>query len=255
MAGCGLVTSGEAPVRILGLPVHRVTMEGAVARVARAIEAGDRCRILVTNANKAWLARRDARLRSILEESELVVPEWAMVWAARRLGRPGLHHVGGITLMVRLLAEAERRGWSAFFLGARPAVVDAMVARFRVERPRLRIAGHQHGYLDAAADRAVRERLAVLRPDLLFVAMGSPLQEYWIADAWPEIRTAVALGVGGSFDVLAGLKRDAPSWARGHGLEWLYRLAQDPLRYGRRYLVTNPWFVAAVMAERLRGRR
>ncbi|HEX6938352.1 MAG TPA: WecB/TagA/CpsF family glycosyltransferase [Longimicrobiales bacterium] len=242
-------------VRILGSPVDAVTMEGAVARAAEAIAGGDRCRILVTNANKAWLARRDARLRAILEGAELVVPEWATVWAARRLRRPALHHVGGITLMVRLLDEAERNGWTAYFLGARPEAVEVLVDRLRRERPALRIAGWHHGYLDAELDRAVRRELATARPDLLFVAMGSPLQEYWIADAWVEIRARVALGVGGSFDVLAGLKRDAPAWARGRGLEWLYRLAQDPRRYARRYLVTNTWFVAAVLAERLREAR
>lgn len=239
-------------IEILGSPVDTVTMEEAVTRAVQAIESGSRCRILVTNANKAWLARRDARLRGILERAELVVPEWATVWAARRLRRPTLHHVGGITLMARLLEEGDRRGWSAYFLGARPEVVAALVERLRRERPGLRIAGHHHGYLDAELDRAVRRDIAAARPDLLFVAMGSPLQEYWIDGAWEEIGAAVALGVGGSFDVLAGLKKDAPGWARGRGLEWLYRLAQDPRRYWRRYLVTNTWFVSAVFAQRMR---
>ncbi len=252
MVGNGESLGRAVRVEVLGTPVDAVTMEGAVAWAAGAIEGGSRCRILVTNANKAWLARGDARLRAILEGAELVIPEWATVWAARRLRRPTLHHVGGITLMVRLLEEAERRGWSAYFLGARPEVVGALVERLRRERPGLRIAGHHHGYLDADLDRAVRRDIAAARPDLLFVAMGSPLQEYWIDGAWAEIGAAVALGVGGSFDVLAGLKKDAPRWARGRGLEWLYRLAQDPRRYWRRYLVTNTWFVSAVLAERIR---
>ncbi len=175
-----------------------------------------------------------------------------MVWAARRLGRPPLHHVGGITLMVRLLDEAERRGWSVYFLGAGAAVAAAMVDRLRRERPALWIAGHHHGYLDGELDGHVRRDVAERRPDLLFVAMGSPRQEHWIADAWAEIGARAALGVGGSFDVLAGLKKDAPAWARGRGLEWIYRLAQDPRRYLPRYLVTNTWFVASVAAERLR---
>ncbi|HEX7120550.1 MAG TPA: WecB/TagA/CpsF family glycosyltransferase [Longimicrobiales bacterium] len=239
-------------VRILGSPADAVTMDGAVAVVERAVAGGGRCRILVTNANKAWLARRDARLRAILEAAELVVPEWATVWAARRLRRPTLHHVGGFTLMVRLLDEAERRGWSTYYLGATAEVVDRLVARLRRERPKLRIVGHHHGYLDAALDRSVRREIAAARPELLFVAMGSPLQEYWIDDAWPELGASVALGVGGSFDVLAGVKADAPAWARGRGLEWLHRLAQDPRRYWRRYLVTNAWFVGAVLAERVR---
>jgi N-acetylglucosaminyldiphosphoundecaprenol N-acetyl-beta-D-mannosaminyltransferase len=205
---------------------------------------------LVVNANKAWLARRDAKLRGVLEGAELVIPEWAMVWAAERLGREGIHHVGGITLMARLLEEAEGLGWTVYLLGARPEVVEALAERLGRERPALRVVGWHHGYLDSAADARVRAELAALRPDLLFVAMGSPLQEYWIDSAWGGEGARVALGVGGSFDVLAGLKRDAPGWARGRGLEWVYRLAQDPRRLWRRYLVTNSWFVWTVWRER-----
>lgn len=240
--------------RVAGSPVDAVSLEAAVSFVASALARRAACRIVVTNANKAWLAARDARLRTILEGADLVVAEWATAWAARRLRVAGVEHVGGITLMVRLLAEAERHGWSCYFLGAAPGVADAMVARLRGERPGLRISGWHHGYLDEASRAVVEAALRDTRPELLFVAMGSPLQEYFLAGV-PAESAAVGLGVGGSFDVLAGLKRDAPSWARGRGLEWLYRLSQDPRRLWRRYLVTNTWFVARVMRERLtRGR-
>lgn len=244
-------TSVAAPVRerVLGLPVDAITMEGTVAAVASAIAQRRRYHILVTNANKAWLASRDARLRAALEGAELVIPEFATVWAAGLLGRAGVVQVGGITLMKRLLPEAAARGWSCYFLGARPATVEAMVRRLRADFPALQIAGWHHGYLDEASAAAVRDELRQRRPDLLFVAMGSPLQEYFI-DALPADSARVSVGVGGSFDVLAGLKRDAPAWLRGSGFEWVYRLAQDPRRLWRRYLVTNPWFVARVLRER-----
>lgn len=254
---------------IAGVPVDAVDMDGVVG-VVRGVLGGSagggeavrdggegvgRCRILVVNANKAWLAHRDERLRGILEGAELVIPEWAMVWAAERLGLAGVHHVGGITLMVRLLEEAEGAGWSVYLLGARPEVVEALAERLRRERPGLRLVGWHHGYLDAEGEAKVRGDLARLRPDLLFVAMGSPLQEYWIDGVWGEPGARVALGVGGSFDVLAGLKRDAPGWARGRGLEWVYRLVQDPRRLWKRYLVTNSWFVWRVWRDGLRRRR
>ncbi len=235
--------------RVVGLPVDAITMEGTVAAVAAAIADGRRCRILVTNANKSWLASRDERLRGALEAAELVIPEFATVWAAARLGRAGIRQVGGITLMKRLLPEAAERGWACYFLGARRAVIETMVRRLRSDFPRLRIAGWHDGYLDEASSTAVSDELLRLRPDLLFVAMGSPLQEYFI-DALPAGSARVAVGVGGTFDVLAGLKRDAPDWLRGSGFEWLYRLAQDPRHLWRRYLVTNPWFVVQVLRER-----
>lgn len=239
--------------RLLDLPVHAVTMDDVVDEAGRAIEGRRRLRIVVTNANKAWLASRDAELRHALESAELVVAEWATAWAAQRLGCPGVEHVGGITLMVRLLAEAEVRGWSVYLLGARPEVISSLAGRLARERPGLRLAGWRDGYLDGSAAAEVRADLVALKPDLLFVAMGSPLQERFMM-ALPEGAGWVSLGVGGSFDVLAGLKRDAPAWARGRGLEWLFRLAQDPRRLWRRYLVTNTWFVARVWRERLRSR-
>jgi N-acetylglucosaminyldiphosphoundecaprenol N-acetyl-beta-D-mannosaminyltransferase len=239
-------------VRIAGVPVDAITMAEAVERVDRAVLGGKPYRVLVTNANKAWQAARDERLGEILDRADLAVPEWAMAWAARRLGIPGVHHVGGITLMVRLLDLAAARGRSVYLLGGRRVVVDALAARLKRERPGLRLVGWHDGYAEGDAWEPVVAEIGELRPDLLFIAMGSPLQEVRIAELAELLPTLrVAMGVGGSFDVLAGLKKDAPAWARGRGLEWLYRLAQDPLRLSRRYLVTNTWFVGRVLRERL----
>ncbi len=238
--------------RILGLPVDALSTDDCVELVAAAIEQDRRCRVMVTNANKSWLAARDARLREVLEEAELVIPEFATVWAARVLGVPGVEFVSGILLMRRLLEEAERRSWRCYFLGAQPAVVSALVARLGRERPALRIAGSHHGYVDEAVSAKVRQELCSLRPDVLFVAMGSPRQEHWMAQL-PERSARVSIGVGGSFDVLAGMRRDTPSWMRGNGLEWIYRLAQDPRHYARRYFTVNPWFVLNVLKEKMLG--
>jgi N-acetylglucosaminyldiphosphoundecaprenol N-acetyl-beta-D-mannosaminyltransferase len=241
-------------VWIAGVPVDAVSMAEAVERVDGAA-AGDRAfRVVVTNANKAWQAARDPGLRAVLEAAELAVPEWAMAWAARRLGIEGVHHVGGITLLARLLEVAEARGRSVYLLGAAPDVVAALATRLGREKPGLRLVGWHHGYLDdEVAWETVVEEIGRLRPDLLFVAMGSPLQELRIGELARRLPTLrVAMGVGGSFDVLGGNKKDAPPWARGRGLEWLYRLAQDPAKLWRRYLVTNTWFVATVVRDRLR---
>jgi N-acetylglucosaminyldiphosphoundecaprenol N-acetyl-beta-D-mannosaminyltransferase len=241
---------------VAGVPADAMTMAEAVERVDAAA-VGDRpFRVLVTNANKAWQAARDPRLRAALESADLAVPEWAVAWAARRLGIEGVHHVGGITLMEQLLRVAEARGRTVYLLGATTAVVGALAATLARERPALRVIGWRDGYMDDAGWEALVAEIEALKPDLLFVAMGSPLQELRIMELAGRVPTLrVAMGVGGSFDVLAGLKRDAPRWARGRGLEWLYRLAQDPRRLWRRYLVTNTWFLAAVLRQRLAARR
>lgn len=239
---------------MLGLPVDRLTMDGAVARVAAGIASGRLHRVMVTNANKAWLAHRDEALRDLMESADLVVAEYATAWAARRTGIIGVEHVGGLTLMMRLLAEAPMRDWSVYLLGAEAAVVEALAAQLRARAPRLRIVGAHHGYLDGATEEAVRADLRAERPDLLFVAMGSPRQEQFIGRL-EDGMAGVAIGVGGSFDVLAGRKKDAPAWMRGRGLEWLYRLRQDPRRLWRRYMVTNVWFVVRVAQEAWWSRR
>ena len=228
-------------------------MEEAVSRVGAAVQGDRPFRVLVTNANKAWQAARDPELCALLEDAELLVPEYAMVWAARRLGRHDVQHIGGIRLMVRLLYMAEAKGLTVFFLGATPEASAKLAGRVSRDWPRLRVVGLRHGYFTGSEWDQVIGELARVRPDLLFVGMGSPLQEQKIAELArrvPELR--VAMGVGGSFDVLAGIKRDAPRWAQGRGLEWLFRLGQDPRRLWKRYLITNPWFVTRVLRERFR---
>jgi N-acetylglucosaminyldiphosphoundecaprenol N-acetyl-beta-D-mannosaminyltransferase len=226
-------------------------MEAAVVRAGAAVRERRRCRIMVTNANKAWLASRDGKLRDALEQAELVIPEFATVWASRVLGVPGIEYVGGLRLMVRLLAEASAHGWSVYLLGARESVVRTLARRIEREYAGIRLVGVQHGYFRADEEQRVRDDLKLQQPDLLFVALGSPKQEHWIATLAEDGGPIVSLGVGGSFDVVAGIKRDAPAWARGNGLEWAYRLAQDPRNLWRRYLVTNPWFVMQVMRARM----
>lgn len=254
-ASPSIATTSDEPARtrVLGLPVHAVDLPGAVDVVRRAVKRGRRTRIAVTNANKCWLAAGDADVRALMEAAELVVAETAVVWAARVLGRSGVRPAWGVALMARLLEEAAREGWSVYLLGATEDV-NERAARAATERHvGLRLAGRHHGYLDDDTAERVRRELAELRPDLLFVAMGSPLQERFIASLPPRGGPTVAMGVGGSFDVMAGLRREAPAWVRGTGMEWLYRSLQDPGLW-RRYAVTNPWFVWCVMAERLTGR-
>jgi N-acetylglucosaminyldiphosphoundecaprenol N-acetyl-beta-D-mannosaminyltransferase len=243
--------------QLLGSAVDAVSMDDVVAIAAKAISRRERCRIVVTNANKAWQAAKNPRLRTIMAESELVIPEWATLWAAERLGLDGIHHIGGLTLMSRLLEEAPARGWTVYLLGAERSVVDALASHLRAREVPVTLVGWHDGFLrDDLTRRRVKDELRTLRPNLLFVAMGSPLQEYFMDELGADGGGAcVSLGVGGSFDVLAGLKTDAPSWMRGRGLEWLYRMALDPRRYAKRYLVTNSWFVWNVFRTKLFGSR
>jgi N-acetylglucosaminyldiphosphoundecaprenol N-acetyl-beta-D-mannosaminyltransferase len=238
-------------VTLLDAPVDDLTMAEAIACVQQMIAEGGAHQLTPINANKLWQMRHNPELDRIVRGSTLVLPEWAMVWASRRLGRPVRGHIGGVTLLQAFLPVAARHGYRLFLFGARPAVVEALARHVIAAFPGLELAGYHHGYVSPAEEPALIETIEASRADFLLVAMGTPKQELWIAKYKAELGVPVTMGVGGSFDVLAGLKSDTPDWARGRGLEWLYRLALDPRNLWKRYLLTNPWFVYQVLRERL----
>lgn len=237
---------------VLGFPVDSLDMREALDRTDDYIAAGGAHQVLVTNANKLWCMRRDVRLAEIARAADLVIPEKAVVMGAALLGTPLKAHVGGSMLAMALLPHSEKKGHSIFFLGARPATVEALIKKVRRDHPALPIAGYHHGYFLPDGEPALLSRIRRARPDVLLVALGSPLQEYWIHAHASELGVPVSIGVGGTFDVIAGIKKDAPRWVRGCAMEWLYRLAQDPKNLWKRYLTTIPWFLAAILRERLR---
>lgn len=236
-------------VRVLGLPVSATGEDDVVALAAAAVAAGRTLRIGVTNHNKCWLGHRDPAVRSFLEDADVVGAETSVVWAARALGREGVGAAPGVVLMGRLLERAHEARWSVYLLGARERVNRTLADKLRTHWTGARLVGRHHGYLSRQDEERVRGEVMALAPDLLLVAMGSPLQERFLASLPAGAGPRVRLGVGGGFDVHAGVKRDAPAWIRGSGMEWLWRSAQSP-RLLLRYLVRNPWFVAAVLRER-----
>lgn len=240
---------------ILGCPVDRRSTAGILEWIHEATTSGGAPRfIAVVNANKYYMMAKDERLRAIVVDADLVVPEWAIVWAAKHLGAGALEHSGGVLVARDFPAFAAERRLRPYYLGASREVVSQLVEKLRRDHPTLDVAGAHHGYLTSPDVEA--EALADIertRPDVLFVALGSPLQEFWIARHRDRLGVPVSIGVGGSFDVLSGAKHDTPDWARGHGLEWLYRLGHNPRAYWKRYLTVNSWFVWQVVKARWSG--
>ncbi len=243
-------------VKFLDHPVDSVSIPEALNWMEECIESGEPHSIAVVNANKYWLMSKDKRLRDYVRRSDLVIPEWAVVWGAARLKLPLRTYVRGVALLQAAIPWAEEKGFRPYFLGASPEVCATLETNLRKNFPRLEIAGCHHGYIQSIdAQAEVVRDIQMARPDMLFVAMGSPRQEYWIKDNLETIRVPVAMGVGGSFDVIAGLKKDTPRWVQGTGLEWVYRVSQDPKAYWKRYLVTNTWFVFQVLKAAYIDRR
>lgn len=238
----------------LGYPVDNLNTEEALLWIRSSIKTPKTKIIAVTNANKLWQAYRDAALSRFLRNTDLILPEYAVVWGARRMGI-FLTHVGGIMLLKAFLPFAEKEQIRPYFLGAKPEVIVKMVAKIKTDFPKLAISGFHHGYFsDERVKKSVIEKLKEVRPDILFIAMGSPKQEYLMAEIKEALAIPVLMGVGGSFDVLSGDKNDSPRWARARGVEWIYRIYQDPLNfnYWKRYLITNTWFIWQILKQKIR---
>lgn len=228
-------------------------MDRAVADCRAAIEARRPTQHVVLNAGKVVRMRDDPELRRIVADCAPVHADgMAVVWAGRLLGVPFPERIAGIDLMGRLLAAAEGAGWPVYFLGARDEVLAAFEAEVRRRHPRLVVAGCRNGYFDD--DAAVADTIAASGARLLFVGMPSPRKERFLFAQRERLGALFAMGVGGSFDVWAGRVRRAPRWMQRSGLEWSFRLIQEPGRLWRRYLVGNLRFAWIVAAQRLSRR-
>ncbi len=239
------------PTRVLfGIPVAALTLEHALDRIDEAVAAREPLHIGVVNAAKIVNMRRDDDLRdSVLESDVILADGTAVVWASRILGRPLPERVAGIDLMTGMLQRGQARGYRVFCLGATEQVLAGTLATIEREFPGVQIAGAHHGYFDRDGEQTVAAQIRASRADILLVAMTSPKKERFLAKWSSTLNVPVCHGVGGSFDVMAGkVKRAPPAWQR-LGLEWLYRVKQEPRRLWKRYFVTNSVFMLMVARE------
>lgn len=230
--------------RVLGIPVN---VSNDVFRDAVALHGAGGGQIVTLNAEMTMAARADPALGAAIEAARMVIPDGAgVVWA---LGRQS-HRVRrspGIELARHLLEHAAAVGWRVALVGASPAVMDQLRQRLAHDLPNLQLVFSVHGYQSPEAWPGLESQLLQARPDLVLVALGVPRQETWI-QALPQPRTGLWMGVGGSFDVWAGVKNRAPRWMGALQIEWLYRLIKEPSRWRR--MLSLPAFAWAVLQER-----
>lgn len=235
-------------MEVLGFPVDAVDVDAALARVSEAHAAGSRLHVITLNAEMTMQGRSDPELAEILRRAGLVLPDGSgVVWAMRRRGRR-VGKVPGVEFVEHLAAWCAREGRRMFFLGGAEGIA-AQAAEVLVRRhPGLDVIGTRSGFFTPEEELELIAQLREFAPDVLLVALGVPRQEKWIARHQPELGVRVAMGVGGSFDVLAGKVRRAPWLYRACHLEWLFRLIQEPWRW-RRMSATLPQFVWRVWQE------
>lgn len=240
---------------ICGVKFDQVTLEQAIQEASSYIDQKKPHLIVTANPEMVMLAKEDQLFGEILDRSNLVVADGiGVVWASRVLGDPVPERVPGIELAEGLLKQAATNGWRVFLLGGALGVAEQASLALLEKWPQLQIVGTHHGYFKPGAEeQELIKKIKQAQPHLLLVALGVPRQEKWLAAQLGQLKVPVAIGVGGSFNVWAGVDKRAPVWIRKIHLEWFYRLAKQPWRIKR--MAALPKFVGLVWLTRLRQGR
>jgi N-acetylglucosaminyldiphosphoundecaprenol N-acetyl-beta-D-mannosaminyltransferase len=239
----GRKLTGQAD--LLDVNFDCVNMDEAVTRCLAMCRAPRAAHTVVTvNASHLCMMQSDPELAAACRSGDLTVADgMSVVWALKLSGQAIPERVAGVDLMERLLEAANENGLSVYLLGAKPEVVKTLVDRIHGRFPQVKIAGYRDGYFTASDHAAIVEEIRASGADMLFIGMPSPFKETWSERYRERLAVPVIMGVGGSFDVLAGFIQRAPRWAQQWGLEWLWRLLKEPRKLWKRYLVYNSQFI------------
>jgi N-acetylglucosaminyldiphosphoundecaprenol N-acetyl-beta-D-mannosaminyltransferase len=244
-------------IDFLGLKIHPWSRRETIDLIeSNIIERKHNFQHIVVNAAKIVYAQKNELLRNSINNSDIVnIDGMAVVWALRLLGYNVPERVSGIDLFQNLLDLASGKGYKVFFLGAKPDVIQRMVNNLIKRYNNLHIVGFHHGYFSEKEEKEIVLKIVKSHPDMLFLGITSPKKEIFLNRYTNKMNVPFSMGVGGSFDILSGITKRAPFWMQNIGLEWLYRIYQEPRRMWKRYLVTNTIFIYLVFKALLTGNK
>ncbi len=241
-------------IDILGCYIHKVTMEQALECIDEFIEQRQSAQIVTLNAEIVYQGTKNERLREVINQAALVTPDGiGVIWASKIIGQSFSERVTGIDLLLTVCALAKLKQWRLYLLGAAPGVAEIAKQRLIERNPGLIICGLNDGYFSEKEIPGIIADIRASRPDIIAVGLGAPKQEFWIQEHKDELEVPVLIGVGGSLDVIAGIKKRAPQWAIKLNLEWMYRLLKEPSRFKRQLAL--PLFMLAVLKARILGKK
>jgi N-acetylglucosaminyldiphosphoundecaprenol N-acetyl-beta-D-mannosaminyltransferase len=232
------------------------TLPQTISEIERCIKERDFCQHVVVNATKIVEMQTDPFLKQIIHSCKIInVDGMPVVWASKLLGKPVAERITGVDLFQELVELCSIKGYKPFFFGARQEVVESVVQVFKNKYPNLDVAGYRNGYYSSREEMEIARQIRDSGADMLFVAISTPTKEIFINNWLNEMRVPFCMGVGGSFDVVAGRTTRAPRWMQNAGLEWAYRIYQEPRRMWKRYVKTNPLFIWMLLKELVRVKR
>ncbi len=246
-----IIESSDHPqrVRILGVPVDCVSMDEALSIMEGFVKEGSPHLVITADSSGIVQAQTDPELADLYEKGHLVTADSSgVVWAINRRRKCLQERVSGVEIVDRVCALSADRGYSIYFLGAAPGVAEQAAEQLRLKHPGCNIVGARHGFFPSDSDPVVAEEVSKFKPDFLFVALGIPRQERFIASTMDVIQAKVAIGVGGSFDVHSGKTKRAPKLFQRLRLEWLWRLLLNPTKIAKVKLL--PRFMLMVLGEK-----
>ena len=246
-------------IEIIGIRIHQLNLKEAISQIESFIRSGDKHQVCVTNVYSVVTMQKDEEFRKINNSSSLVVADgMPLVWVSKLYGQSIPERVSGSDILYRLCKIAVKKQYKLFFLGSTKETLDKMCSNLAKSFPGLQIVGvYSPPFKDcfSEADNSIMiDKVNEAKPDILWVGMTAPKQEKWIYHNLDKLNVQVAIGIGAVFDFVAGKVKRAPKWMQKIGLEWLFRLTQEPRRLWRRYLVGNTIFIWLVLKEFVRTR-
>jgi len=231
-------------IELFGIVIHNVTMDEAVDGITGWLAGSGRHYVTTPNVDHVMRLRRDPEFRQIYRNASLVVADgMPLIWASRWLGKPLKERVAGADLLPKVCEAAAERGKTVFLLGGKDGIAERAAQNLQARFPSLRVVGSYGPPVGFESDEAENQRAVRVineaQPDVLFVCLGAPKQEKWVARHLQQLQIKVALCVGAAIDYVAGTVRRAPRWMQRAGLEWAWRLFQEPGRLWRRYLLQD----------------
>lgn len=243
-------------IQLLGSPLDCLTMNETLEIIDYLIKNKIPIQHVVINASKINLIKKNEWLKTIISDCPLINADGqSIVWAARFLGYKIPERVTGIDLFVKLVEKAAKDGLRVYYFGGEEEIVKKVVQIHLKMYPHIKIAGFRNGYFKESESSEIAQEICDSEADILFVAFSSPKKEFWIHKYKEQMNVPFSMGVGGSFDVIAGKTKRAPHWMQKFGLEWFYRFIQEPRRMFKRYIIGNIQFSNLVFLEKMRGKK